>query len=214
MKYRSHDNHLDHKKARSEDGFTLVEVLAALTIFAIVGLATFTLMQRALTSKTVSKRKAEKLRETQQALSLLKDDLSSTQTYALLPFQGYADSLRFTAFTTTEDGAVLACSIAYSVKGDPDSKYKRLVRSVLDFEGHRDRATVMQEVESMQIHYLADQNDPEAWQNHWLDAGYLPLAVRIRIFQPAIQNPLEVICPIRTHAEIKTQNVEHDASSQ
>lgn len=192
----------------NENGFTLVEVLAALTIFAIVGLATVTLMQRAIAARTAAKRATEQLMQTRQALSTLTSDLSSVQSFSLGPFQGNPDSLGFTVCAKYSNGVELLRYVAYFLESSGNSEYKKLVRSTLDFYGNREVEVLLPEVASMQVLYLQQQNHEARWIERWSDSEGLPLAVHVTILEPSAQEPMEIICPIRTHERITAKETE------
>lgn len=205
---KSKNQSLKQRIKTRESGFTLVEVLAALTIFSIVGLATFTVMQRAVAARKLSKQKTERLMQVQQALAVLKADLSSIHDFSLHPFQGYQDSLRFTVLARRSGGVESGQYVAYFVKSSPEGRYKRLMRSTSDFYGNREEYELLTAVETIQFLYLQRQNNEARWTAHWSESEILPSAVQVRIFEPQAQEPMAITCPIRIHEKIGSQENE------
>ena len=59
----------------NERGFTLLELLIAISIFALIGLATYTMLNRVLHSDAATWRHERQLRELIRAIAVLESDV-------------------------------------------------------------------------------------------------------------------------------------------
>ncbi|MFQ5706621.1 MAG: prepilin-type N-terminal cleavage/methylation domain-containing protein [bacterium] len=202
-----HTNYDSHRAAPSpllagEDGFTLVELLVALTIFSIVGLAAFTLLQRTVFARAVTMRQAQELAETRHALSTLVTDLSNARAFSLSLFKGFPDTVGFAMLSDLADDASVLRHAMYFLQESPDHEFKQLVRATSDFHGHEVQTTLLPNVATMQLSYLRKQTKGTRWVDDWGRSTDLPLAVRVRLDLPARKAPLQIVCPIRSHEKI------------
>lgn len=189
-----------------EHGFTFVEMLTALSIFSLVGLATLAIMQRAVTSRKVTRQKTAALMQQQQAITAISVDLDSAQPFTVGPFRGYADSLRFTILRPSSEYFKIVQYVAYFLKRDEKGEGYYLMRSTSDFKGSTAAEKILSDVESMELQYLPRLKTEAQWQDHWSEADQLPLAVRIHILLTANSEPIEIICPIRSDGKNRKQN--------
>ncbi len=61
----------------AERGFTLLEVMVAIAIFAVIGLGSWQVLERAISSKQVLENRSEQLRQLQRAMWLISRDMQN-----------------------------------------------------------------------------------------------------------------------------------------
>lgn len=84
-------------KPAPQRGFTLLEMLIALALFALIGLMGFQILQGVLRGGELSRQHAERLAEAQRAFSLLEQDIS--QALKPPPAADHTQRLNSTALT-------------------------------------------------------------------------------------------------------------------
>ncbi|MDZ7276619.1 MAG: prepilin-type N-terminal cleavage/methylation domain-containing protein [candidate division KSB1 bacterium] len=186
-------------------GFTLVETLVALTIFSIVGLTAFALLSRALAAHTAVERVTGELRQRQQSLTLLQNDLAGAQSFALAPFQGASDSLCFSRVVKRADGTTALCRIVYRVRPDSLSRGWQLVRTLTDFLGGKKTRLLLTELAGLQFRYWRREKGGGRWVENWPAAGVLPPAVCLQFTRQSGGQSLQLTYPIRTHDRTMAQ---------
>src|SRR5690625_440889 len=87
---------------RRHNGFTLLELLIALSIFALVSVIVFTGLQSSLDSRERTNLRADRLIEVQRALNCLRQDLEQAVPRAIRDQMGDFDPKN--AFQQTLDG--------------------------------------------------------------------------------------------------------------
>ena len=85
----------------SQKGFTLLEVLVAITIFALLSLAAYQVLQGVLRSSEISKAHSERLTELQRAMLIIEQDF--TQIVARRSRQEGVDNEDLSTLTAGED---------------------------------------------------------------------------------------------------------------
>ena len=178
-----------------QSGFTLIEVIIAMSIFAIVSLLAYTGLHSVITTKSHTEGSLERLRELQMTMLNLNGDLqqlSERSGHDSLGGQllnvSTQDSNYILAFTRNgwRNPANLARStlqrVAYKLDED------KLIRL---YWPHVDRAddeqlveqTLIVNIESFELRFLDDKNQ---WQTSWPSANELASA------QPSSSLPLAV----------------------
>ncbi|MFQ5650501.1 MAG: type II secretion system protein J [bacterium] len=181
----------------NEAGFTLVEVLVALTIFAIVGVATLTLIRRGIAVRNLTRDKTQKLLEVRHAISRWTSDLASVQAFSFAPLTGSADSLSFTILGTALTGGKKPINVSYAVRRSQEGEFKSLIRTTSDFTSGRRNETLLSEITEMSLQYLQRTSAGYQWRAHWPDRERLPFAVQVRLQVSPSGEQMEIICPIR-----------------
>ncbi len=184
--------------AADENGFTLVEVLAALMIFGIVALATLKLTQKAVSAGKVVTGETEVLQQLRYATASLSEDIASARRFSLSPFRGYADSLHMTVLAKAASGQV-PLQVRYYVRNDRAGDVRKFVRASSDFSGHREEDILVTHSGTVQFRYLQQAGQTSRWRNRWLDSDGMPLAVQVLIRGESDKKLSEIIFPIRTH---------------
>jgi general secretion pathway protein J len=179
----------------SETGFTLIEVVLALSIFALIGTilyGAFSLANGALTKSQVSFEKNQKLRS---AGDLLGSYIRSSYPYRAsaqdptVLYQGEQDSLTFvSSFSLAVGGRGMAKIHIYR---DGEASREGTLRleettpvGVDDAEeegGQLNSVTLQEGVDSFRIAYLDPRSDEENWEDRWdgQERRMLPRAVRL-----------------------------------
>ncbi len=176
----------------SEIGFTLIEVVLALSIFALIGTilyGAFSLGNGALAKSQASFDKNQRLRSLGD---LLGSYIRSSYPYRASPqdqtifYQGEEDSLTFVSSFSLSAGGRGMAKIHIYREGDKDGILKLEEETPVRFdddaeEGQRNSVTLQAGVDSFQISYLDPQSEDEKWEERWdgEERGILPRAVRL-----------------------------------
>lgn len=181
--------------ARSR-GFTLLELLVALSIFALISVVAFTGLQSSLDSRERTTAQADRLIEIQKAFNFLRQDLEQVVARSVRDQLG--DRNAQNAFEQTLDGIVFVRGGRDNPLGLPRSSMERigyalqdnaLVRSrwrALDqpSEPEIDELPLLEDVEELSFRFLAAD---KRWVEQWPPANVgetgslLPLAVEVRL---------------------------------
>ena len=182
----------------SQDGFTLIEVLLALTIFALMG----TILYGAFSLGHGAVEKSQKSFETNQKLRAV-DELLGSYIRSAFPYRSTPQSapLLFTG-ESAELTFVSSFSLAMGGRGmakvrlfwEGDEKHAGLLRleeetpvRVLSEEGNegleglRNGLVIREGVKEFRITYLDPQSDEEKWEERWdaRERTTLPRAIRL-----------------------------------
>ena len=181
--------------SRSSRGFTLIEVLIAIAIFAMISLASFSLFNGVIASDEVSKEKMKRLNEIQRAWMVIERDLiqvaqRSVRVEGEAPsdsyFHGGEDmeiigegAIAFVRSGWTNPGLLIPRSelqsVAYRVE---DEKLERLHYNFVDpVVGEEPKVRVLVEnVDTVEYRYYYR----EKWQDE-INDGVIPKAIEIII---------------------------------
>ncbi|GEM_PF-6767833 len=201
---RTHnDADREHRKHlwTDENGFTLVELLVALTIFSIVGMAVFSLFQEAIASRTKILKSREQIMEARKGIFKLDMELAGANSGYVRAFQGSSQALHFTGLIRSDETHRKLCSVSYILKVDPETATQRFMRKISDMMGYSEEETLLSSVEYVRFSYLRYFKGKPRWVDRWDDPTVLPLAVRIQIMPTSQQGiPVNKIYPVRNHA--------------
>jgi general secretion pathway protein J len=153
------------KRARSRQGFTLVEVLIAMALFALIGIAGFTLLDGVLRTQGATETRLSRLAEIQRAMLVISTDLD--QVTGSLAGSGAALALQKTDLS----GGVV--NVQYDLTGD------RLTRTLSGAAGTRTQI-LLEDVASVRWSFHRRRGD-------WLDAWPQPA--------PPLAEPAPVTVP-------------------
>ncbi len=177
----------------SEIGFTLIEVVLALSIFALIGTilyGAFSLGNRALTKAQASFENNQKLRSLGDLLgSYIRSSYpyrASAQDQTIF-YQGEGDSLTFvSSFSLSLGGRGMAKIHIYREGDSAKDGILKLeeetpVRFDDDAGGQRESLALETGIDGFQISYLDPQSEDEKWEDRWdgQERGMLPRAVRL-----------------------------------
>ena len=182
-------------KCHSEIGFTLIEVVLALSIFALIGTilyGAFSLGNRALTKSQASFEKNQKLRSVGDLLgSYIRSSYpyrASAQDQTIF-YEGEEDSLTFVSSFSLAMGGRGMAKIHIYREGEPtkDGILKLEEETPVRFDdtgeegGQRNSVALQAGVDSFQLSYLDPQSEDEKWEERWdgQERGILPRAVRL-----------------------------------
>jgi prepilin-type N-terminal cleavage/methylation domain-containing protein len=177
--------------APDEGGFTLVEVVLALTIFALMGVVlygAFSLSHSAVEKSETKFIASQKLRSTADLLgTYLRSAFpyrESLQDPAIF-FEGEPDSLEFISSYSHAMGGRGLAKISIETDAADGSANLRLSETApvrLGGESGPSHGLVIQEkLRDFKIAYLDPESDPENWQERWAgrERNALPRAVRL-----------------------------------
>ncbi|WP_349311480.1 PulJ/GspJ family protein [Brevundimonas subvibrioides] len=149
---------LSTKRARSRQGFTLVEVLIAMALFALIGIAGFTLLDGVLRTQGATETRLSRLAEIQRAMLVISTDLD--QVANSLGGSGAALSLQKTDLS----GGVV--NVQYDLTGD------RLTRTLSGASGSRTQI-LLEDVASVRWTFHRRRGD---WLDTWPQPATAPPA--------------------------------------
>lgn len=198
-------------RRRSERGFTLLEVVLALSIFGLIGAilyGAFSLTQGAVTKSQASFEKSQKLRS---FTDLLGSYIRSSYPYRAsaqdptIFYQGEEDSLTFvSSFSLAMGGRGMAKIHIYregeaskngSLKLEEESPVR--IDDTDDEGGQRNSITLQEGVGGLRISYLDPQSVDDNWEDNWdgQERRILPRAVRF-IYRTQDGNETRWIFPV------------------
>ena len=182
-------------RRRSKSGFTLLEVVLALSIFGLIGAilyGAFSLSQGAVTKSQASFEKSQKLRS---FVDLLGSYIRSSYPYRAsaqdpsIFYQGGEDNLTFvSSYSLAMGGRGMAKIHIYREGGPNQSGRLKLeeespvrLDDADEESGQRNNVTLLEGVGNLQISYLDPQSEDDNWQDSWDgdDRRMLPRAVRL-----------------------------------
>lgn len=181
------------KERASEAGFTLVELLVALAIFALISVAGVTLLRSGSDTQIAVKNRLEEYSRINRLSNAMEGDLAQAIARPLRDPAGQP----VPAFTENDAGTAGALfgfvragwsnfdeapraglqRVAYVLE---DGDLKRLSWPMLDGTAPADAATLIENVGAAQVQFKDDKGD---WRSDWTatDAMALPRAVELRL---------------------------------
>jgi len=166
------------------NGFTLVEILIALAILAMIVASTFTIFRSASKSWQKGEVRSERYQNARNAISRMNAEISQAviNSNPLCKFTGDRDKVSFVSFVSTDSGVFELSEVQYWL----DSARRLLMRNDeidpdYDFETYGHSDVLSDNISELEFSYF----DGSTWQDTWnsdqsLGIG-LPKAVRIRI---------------------------------
>ncbi|MDF1828161.1 MAG: type II secretion system minor pseudopilin GspJ [Legionellaceae bacterium] len=155
---------------KQHGGYTLIEVLIALAIFAILGTISVGLLGRSFDTSARLKAQLDPLAELQLAVARMSRDITQVVDRGRLSFIGqvnYAEFVRGGIVVPDENEAKSTLKRVALVCGDDE----RLVRKTwarvypVNLEDFQEQA-LMHEIESCEFSYL-DKNSDNTWVSEW-----------------------------------------------
>ena len=184
-------------KLSDQRGFTLIEVLIAIMVFSIVGVAMMRLTRRMIVARRAVKERSETIAQIHRTLSTLRSDLASVQNFAIAPLYGDADSLGFPVAREAAPGVQTPAYLTYYLERAEKSSSAQLMRAIRNFHGRGKKELLLSGVAELEWRYLKVEPEGIEEVDRWSDPRALPAAVRARIHISGIREPVEILCPIR-----------------
>lgn len=186
---------LPRKALRQDRGFTLIEVVLALSIFALLGTilyGAFALSHSAVAKSQSSAGRSQKQRST---ADLLGSYVRSAYPYRSSPqeqtifFAGESDSLTFISAYSHGMGGRGMAKIQISASEDDDGRAQLSLEEATPVRvngddggsGPTQRVVLQERISKFRLDYLDPQADEETWQERWdgQERRVLPRAVRL-----------------------------------
>ncbi len=184
---------------RGEQGFTLVEVLVALTLLAFVSLMLFGGLRfgaRTWEAVVVASEQRDRIAAAQ---GFLRDRLSTTtnpggrrarDTLVAIDLNGDADRLSFVSpwMTSLAQPGLYRFTLWHDAEGDGQLVLEWQPAGLAaaegaELEGLRDRRVLLEGVDAVGFRYYGAvaPDEPPAWLNHWQTPELAPLLVEIEV---------------------------------
>jgi|GEM_PF-6212447 len=179
-------------KRSQNKGFTLIEILIALAIFAVIGIAAAVCLHQMINYRTRLTAQADQWRELAIARLLIQKDYSNAVNLSdkdlwanLLPkFSGQSGQVTLTRWNHQQASWVkqtpMFIGVTYSLSG------QNLVRTIKSATGQAMQNVIAQHVTSLNIKYL---NHAKQWMSSWnivenssvhnQSPSHLPSAIRV-----------------------------------
>jgi prepilin-type N-terminal cleavage/methylation domain-containing protein len=198
-----------------ERGFTLLELIIAMAVFGLIGLAVFGVIVLGATSAAKGERVVEQARRYRIANQVITRQVSSTECLRLPPqnedeglddeesdsipfFLGQAETLEFVTSAPQRPDASGLAIVEYWVEDGMLRMSERPIFTAYATGGELDRSleedsvttTLLYDVESVTFSYLRE-SDSDEWFEVWdaADEEMLPATVRIDVRPSAIGGP-------------------------
>ena len=189
---------------RSNRGFTFIEMLLAVAIFALVGLASVAVLDSVSRSDEASKAATLRLQQLQRAMMVLERDfwqisqrqiringeapVAQTLAGAVNWIESDDDGITFSHAGWTNPGMVLARSevqlVGYRLK---ERQLQRLYYLYPDAVTGTEPniQPLLEDIDELKFRYLIKEDGQEQWKEFWDQANW-PLAVKMTLKSPQL----------------------------
>jgi len=183
---------------KTDRGFTLVEVLVAMTILSLVLVLLFNTLFATNKSWQVTERKIAQNDELRLVSDFLRRQISQTtplvgfkQKKQHLIFEGKVDELRFTSALPAHRGGGGIQIITIKINEDNERKqlnlsYENANPDNSPFEENDDIETInlLENINDIEITYFGSDkiNEDPTWRDEWNNNELLPLLVNLKIY--------------------------------
>lgn len=191
------------RSLRNEHGFTLVEVMVALVIFTIIGVATFSILQKAVAARITAKRVVSELEAVSKTLTQLKYDLAQGTSSGMTRLSGSGDSLRLHGMLLAPGDSLANMRVLYCVAPDEDNKAHSLYRIVTPPDAEAYTTVQLNKVTKWQIDFLQTIGNSARWTSAWRRRQGLPRAIRITLKVASWDEQQEYIYPVRIGRQVE-----------
>lgn len=183
-------------------GFTLLEIMIAMAIFTLIGLASTAILTEMIDSNEISERRFERLQELQRAMLIIERDILQAAPRAIRIegqtnsnvmqadkdlFDSEADGIGFVRAGWQNPQLMLHRStlqgVAYRLS---EQRLERLYRNYVDnVVGSEPKVRVLlTDIEDFRIEFLVapdeDPDEEDSWEENFV-GSVLPVAIRIKI---------------------------------
>lgn len=193
---------MNHLKRAGTKGFTLLEIMIAMSIFTMIGLASTALLTEMIDSNEISEHRFERLQELQRAMLVIERDVLQAVPRAIRVegqtnstvmqsdqnlFDSEADGIGFVRAGWQNPQLMLHRStlqgVAYRLsEGRLERLYSNYVDNVVGSEPKE--RVLLTGIEDFRVEFLvAPDEDPDednSWEENFV-GGVLPVAIRIKI---------------------------------
>jgi general secretion pathway protein J len=188
----------------SKRGFTFIEMLLAVAIFALVGLASVAVLDSVTRSDEASRAATLRLQQLQRAMMLIERDfwqisqrqirvngeapVTQTLAGAVNWIESDDDGITFSHAGWTNPGMVLARSevqlVGYRLK---ERQLQRLYYLYPDSVTGTDPniQPLLEDIDELKFRYLVKEDGQEQWKEFWDQANW-PLAVKMTLKSPQL----------------------------
>jgi general secretion pathway protein J len=188
----------------SKRGFTFIEMLLAVAIFALVGLASVAVLDSVTRSDEASRAATLRLQQLQRAMMLIERDfwqisqrqirvngeapVTQTLAGAVNWIESDDDGITFSHAGWTNPGMVLARSevqlVGYRLK---ERQLQRLYYLYPDAVTGTDPniQPLLEDIDELKFRYLVKEDGQEQWKEFWDQANW-PLAVKMTLKSPQL----------------------------
>jgi general secretion pathway protein J len=193
-------------------GFTLVEILIALTLFSVILVLVFSALHTSNLSWLASEQQVKKNEEQRLVLTFIKRQLSQVVPLLQLDgkknnllFKGEQDSIQFVSALPAHRGG--GGLYLLTLRADEDlTLYYQIVTTDIELETELDDEKIksqllIADIEEIELSYFGSEkvDDTPSWRDQWEDQKRLPDLIRMRILA---KDPFdfwpEVLVPVRT----------------
>jgi general secretion pathway protein J len=202
-----------HKRITNQDsGFTLVEILIAMTLFSVILVLVFSALHTSNKSWLASERQIETNEEQRLVLSFIKRQISQTVPLLQLDgkentlvFKGEEDSLQFVSSLPAHRGGGGLYLLSLSVDEGLTLHYQVVTSDIelvdeLDDEKSKEQLLIAN-IDKIAFSYFGSEisNETPVWRDQWTDQKRLPDLVSMRITSKSASDYWpEVVIPVRT----------------
>ena len=144
-------------------GFTLIEILIAMAIFTLIGLASTGLLTTVIDSNDLSSERFEKLQQLQRAMVIIERDI---QQAVPRPVRAEGETLQYVAYRLDEDRL--------------ERVYSNYVDNVIGYEPKT--RTLLENIESFTVEFISAESSSDDDDLSWSESyqgEVLPMAVAI-----------------------------------
>ncbi len=165
----------------NQSGFTLLEVLIAMSIFSVVGITTFALLKNTLSTRRITEQHISAKSAKQQFLNTLNHDFANAVLFAGIGFNGSADKVDFASRMDNDTTGQNLVHVLYKLDTDSNANTDQLVRLLSNFRKDVRRETIYSGIANLKFEYLQRQKKKMIWLPCFNKSDELPAAVRLQI---------------------------------
>ena len=194
------------------DGFTLLELLVAITLLAVVVVVIVQAMRLGMRAIESGDRKIAGLERTRALLSVIEPQLQSAFMITAsrdaqageqpVQFRGESGAVEFRSYQSLWGGAKGPVAVSYRVVDDePGFKALRVSESPLAIDAANETLVIghAQEI-FFEFYYRTSTDETGQWVDQWKEPERLPSKVRLTVRQD--QRTLSVIAPLRAAGSV------------
>jgi len=173
---------------RKSAGFTLIEVMVAVSVFALISVASFAAINNVLTAREIIEDKQANLLSLQRSHTFLKNDIRYAVKRAIrdefgdvqppMVIDNGGNLLSLTALYPDQNNLGKLKRIVWRLEDDNlwRDEYLVLDRS---FAPDRNSRLILADIEELTIHHYADQDGQVQRSANWDSSDDIPLAIEI-----------------------------------